>query len=67
MRSHLKTIFEHVKPAVAFTRRCYGSVDRTQVNKLFVMLKLVNGSAQVKLVFVGAKEPKEKGAGRVSS
>ena len=33
-----------------------------QVGKLFVMLKLINGSAQQELVFVSAKEPKERGA-----
>lgn len=62
VKSHTKTLCEHVKQAVTSSLRCDGSVDRTQVDKLFVMLKLLNGSAQEELVFVGAKEPKEKGA-----
>ena len=62
VKSHTKTLCGHVKQAVASSLRCDGSVDRTQlVDKLFVMLK-INGSAQEELVFVGAKEPKEKGA-----
>lgn len=36
-------------------------MDRTQVDKLFVMLKLINGSVKEELVFVGIEEPKERG------
>ena len=62
VKSHSKTLSEHVKQAIALSLRCDGSVDRTQVDKLFVMLKIINDSAEEELVFVSAKEPSERGA-----
>ena len=51
-----------VTNALASSLRCDGSVDRTQVDKIFVMLKLISNAAEEELVFVGAREPKERGA-----
>ena len=39
-----------------------GSVDRTQVDKMFTMLKIIDKDADEQLLFVGAKEPEETGA-----
>ena len=60
--SHKEQLARSVTNALASSLRCDGSVDRTQVYKIFVMLKLISNAAEEELVFVGAREPKERGA-----
>ena len=50
--SHRQTSVNTIKEALASSLRCDGSVDRTQVEKIFTMLKII----------VGAKEPEKTGA-----
>ena len=46
----------------AISIRCDGSVDRTQIDKLFVMANVVRSSGKQQLFFLGADEPTERGA-----
>ena len=59
--SHRKTLANTIKESFASSLRCDGSVDRTQVDKIFTMLKIIDKDAHEQLLFVGAKEPKETG------
>ena len=60
--SRRQTLANTIKEALASSLRCDGSVDRTQVDKLFTMLKIIDKDADEKLLFVGAKEPEKTGA-----
>ena len=60
--SHRQTLANTIKEALASSLRCDGSVDRTQVDKIFTMLKIIDKDADEKLLFVGAKEPEKTGA-----
>lgn len=42
--------------------RCYGSVDRTQIDKIFSLMKIVPESREEKLRFLGTVEPEVQGA-----
>ena len=53
--SHRQTLTNTIKEALASSLRCDGSVDRTQVDKIFTMLKIIDKDADEKLLFVGAK------------
>ena len=57
--SHRQTLANTIKEALASSLRCDGSVDRTQVDKIFTMLKIIDKDADEKLLFVGAKEPEK--------
>jgi hypothetical protein len=52
---------------LAFSLRCDGSVDRTQVDKIFVLCKAIKSNAQEELLYLGCAEPKERGAKGVFS
>ena len=56
--SFLKKI---VKDSLATSLRCDGSVDRTQIDKQFVIFKVVNKTGEEELYFLGAAEPTEGG------
>ena len=60
--SHRQTLANTIKEALASSLSCDGSVDRTQVEKIFTMLKIIDKDADKKLLFVGAKEPEKTGA-----
>ena len=59
--SHRKALANTIKKSFTPSLRCDGSVDRTQVDKIFIMLKVIDNNAHEPLLFVGAKEPKETG------
>lgn len=50
------------KSSLAASLRCDGSVDRTQIDKIYVMAKLIPETADDTLVFLGIAEPEERGA-----
>jgi len=43
--------------SLALSLRCDGSVDRTQTDKLFVMIKPLDANSEEHLYFLGADEP----------
>ena len=62
INSHRKTLANTIKESFASYLRCDGSIDRTQVDKIFTMLKIIDKDAHEQLLFVGAKESEETGA-----
>jgi hypothetical protein len=48
--------------ALALSLRCDGSVDRTQIDKLYVMIKALDANGEEHLYFLGADEPDERGS-----
>ncbi|XP_025190261.1 uncharacterized protein LOC112590884 isoform X2 [Melanaphis sacchari] len=46
---------------LAISLRCDGSVDRMQVDKIYVLVKIINNDGSAELLFLGADEPKERG------
>ena len=58
---HRITLANTIKESFASSSRCDGSVDRTQVDKIFTMLKIIDKDAHEQHLFVGAKEPEETG------
>ena len=48
--------------ALAVSLRCDGSVDRTQLDKIYLLAKLVSPTCVAENVFLGAAEPQTNGA-----
>lgn len=48
--------------SLANSLRCDGSVDRTQIDKIYTMLKIITKEGLDKLFFLGAAELEERGA-----
>lgn len=48
--------------SLAISLRCDGSVDRTQLDKIYVMAKCVTKDGDAKTFFLGAAEPQNNGA-----
>ena len=48
--------------ALAISLRCDGSVDRTQIDKIYLMAKAISKDGEENNIFLGAGEPKERGA-----
>lgn len=48
--------------SIALSLRCDGSVNRTQVDKMYVLIKSVNLKGEEKLYFIGATEIVKRGA-----
>ena len=46
LNSHRKTLVNTIKESFASSLLCDGSVDRTQVDKIFIMLKVIDKNAQ---------------------
>lgn len=58
-----KSNFEKkIETSIATSIRIDGSVDRTQVDKIYVMLKLITQSGEKELVFLGIGEQTARGA-----
>lgn len=51
-----------LKTALALSLRVDGSVDRTQVDNIHVLAKIITTNGDSELVFIGFKEPIQKGA-----
>lgn len=57
--SFLKDLLEN---SLAVSLRCDGSVDSSQIDKIYVLAKCVLKNGQVKELFLGAAEPQIRGA-----
>lgn len=55
-------LMNKLKTALAISLRVDGSVDRTQVDNIHVLAKIITTNGDSELVFVGFKEPIQKGA-----
>ena len=53
--------------ALAISLRCDGSVDRTQIDKIYLMAKAILKDGEENNIFLGAGEPKERGAQGVNN
>jgi len=51
-----------LKKCLAISLRCDGSVDRTQIDNIHVLAKVVTEKGDIELIFIGFEEPKTKGA-----
>lgn len=47
---------------LAISIRCDGSVDKTQIDKIFTICKIISRSGEEEDIFLGAKEPTSRGA-----
>lgn len=59
---HKPILLKEFASCLATSLRCDGSVDRTQIDKIFTMSKTVSESGEEKLHFLGVAEPQERGA-----
>lgn len=61
--SHKQEIVEKIiSDSIALSIRCDGSVDRTQIDKMYVMAKTVSKTGEENLYFLGEAEPTERGS-----
>ena len=61
--SYKETLTKQIlEQTMALSLRCDGSVDRTQVDKIFVMAKAVTNIGEETQYFLGAAEPQQRGA-----
>ena len=60
--SDKKTLQKKLLEALAVSLRCDGSVDRTQLDKIYIMAKLVSPTGVAENEFLGASEPQTSGA-----
>lgn len=58
-RNNIKT---KIQTAIAFSIRADGSVDRTQIDNIYVMLKLITEDGKMELILLGVAEQTERGA-----
>jgi len=56
------SLSKKIEQSIAISLRCDGSVDRTQLDKIFVMAKVVSKTGEDETVFLGAAEPDIIGA-----
>lgn len=55
-------IAKKINECLALSMRCDGSVDRTNLDKIYVIAKMVNIRGQLETMFIGVGEQKERGA-----
>lgn len=48
--------------SLALSLRCDGSIDKTQIDKIYTMVKTISKDGSDNLYFLGAAEPEERGA-----
>lgn len=51
-----------LKTCLAISLRCDGSVDRTQIDNIHVLAKVITENGEDELIFIGFEEPKSRGA-----
>lgn len=63
VESNVKTLIRKLTvDSLALSLRCDGSVDRTQIDKIYVMAKVISKRGYEENYFLGASEPTERGA-----
>lgn len=60
--AELNTINDKIKNCHAMSLRIDGSIDRTQIDKIYVMSKIVNSEGELELLFLGVSEQIIRGA-----
>lgn len=54
------TFHDKIKNAIACSIRMDGSVDRTQIDKIYIMLKIINANGMMELLFLGIGQQKKR-------
>lgn len=62
VQAELNTIIEKISKCIALSLRCDGSIDRSQIDKIYVLGKIVNPKGELELLFLGVGEQKKQGA-----
>ena len=62
VQAHRSDILNKLMKSRALSLRIDGSVDRTQIDKIYVLGKIVLESGECEQVFLGMAEPQERGA-----
>lgn len=62
VESDLNALRTKMKTCLALSLRVDGSVDRTQIDKIYVLGKIVTSTGTSELIFLGVKEQIERGA-----
>lgn len=62
VESNSENVAKKLKDAVAISLRVDGSVDRTQIDKIYVLCKIVNQVGSTELLFIGIGDQTEPGA-----
>ena len=62
VESDRQSLSQKIHNSIAISLRCDGSVDRTQVDKIYVLAKLITVSGDEDTIFLGAHEPETRGA-----
>lgn len=62
VESNQKNLVKKINDALAVSLRADGSVDLTQIDKIYVMAKIINMDGSKELVFIGISEQTESGA-----
>lgn len=57
-----KLIEKKVNECLALSLRCDGSVDRTNIDKIYILAKLVNADGKLESLFLGVGQQKSRGA-----
>lgn len=60
--AHRQDILNKLIHSKALSLRLDGSVDRTQVDKIYVLAKIIDKNGAAEEVFLGAAEPEQRGA-----
>lgn len=60
--AHSSDVFDKMSSARAISQRLDGSVDRTQIDKIYVLCKIVSKIGDADEVYIGVAEPEERGA-----
>lgn len=62
IQSDMPNLQEKLKTSIASSIRIDGSVDRTQIDKIYIMMKIITAEGNVELIFLGIGEQTERGA-----
>lgn len=62
VRSDKESLKNKLKKAIACSLRIDGSIDRTQVDKIYTMLKIIRADGKMELIFLGVGKQISRGA-----
>lgn len=62
VQSHQQDFKKKIETARAYSIHIDGSVDRTQIDKIYILLKIVNVAGDLETIFIGIGQKKERGA-----
>lgn len=62
MQADIINLKNKLKTCLAIYLRCDGSVDRTQIDNIHVLAKVILENGEDELIFIGFEKPKSKGA-----